>query len=263
MNMLAPVMSGASPTLPGTDPPPAESELSSDVATALLVAMLRSRGTQADIAQNDVEIAQERLDVARAKLERALERAREAGESAGFWGGIKAAFSGDAAALAGLVASAAAVVASGGTAAAVAAAVAAGMSVGARIAEEAGLDPTACQVIAVAGAVGGLLAGNPEAAIGTASRVASVARGVQAGSLSLAGAAGVVEGHYRGRELHARAAGERAAFERDGFALDLEEALRRVERAIREAERVRSTLGEVVRSHGELELAVISRIGAT
>lgn len=261
MSMLEPTSAGVRPALaPDVASSFAATELEVDVATALLVALLRARGTQATVARSHVTIAAERLDAAREALERARERAREANESAGLWGGIKSAFSGDIAALAGLVASAAAILASGGTAAAVIAAVAAGASIGARVAEEAGLDPTACQVLAVAGAVGGVIAGNPDAVVGTAARVASVARGVQGASHAFGGIAGIAEGHYLEQALVARADGERAAFERDAISLDLEEAIRTLERAIRDAERI---LSDDVRANGELNLAVISRIGAT
>jgi hypothetical protein len=263
MATLEPTSAGVRPALArNVESSFAATELETDVATALLVALLRARGTQASVAKSDVTIAAERLDAAREALERARERAREASESAGLWGGIKSAFSGDVAALAGLVAASAAVIASGGTAAAVLAAVAAGASIGARVAEEAGLDPTACQVLAVAGAVGGVMAGNPEAMAGTAARVASVARGVQGASHALGGIAGIAEGHYRAQALAARADGERAAFERDAIALDMEEAIRTLERAIRDAQRLRGALSDEVRANGELSLAVISRIGA-
>jgi hypothetical protein len=240
----------------------AEGELGSDLTTALLLVLLQSRTSQTNLARGDVEIAEARLQEALERLREAMERAREASDDAGLWGSIEAAFSGDVAALAGLVASAAAIVASGGTAAAVVALVAAGMSIGARVAEEAGLDPKVCQLIAVAGAVAGLAAGNPEMAASTATRVASGARAVQSASYATGGAAGMVAGHYRGLEVEANADGKRAAFARDDVSFDMEEAIRALERAIQELQRTRRSMSDVIGEEASTNLAVISQIGA-
>lgn len=235
----------------------------SDVAAVLLECMVNSRGAQSEAARANAEQAHRLVERAREQIREAMERAEEANENGNFWSDVSGVLGCDVATIAGIVGAVALAVATGGAGLpAVLAVAAAGLTVGAKVGDELGLDPRITMALGAAGGVLGAVAGGVTGA-GTAwTTLAQVAGGVQGGASGAAGGAKIAEGHFRGEaaEMNAEAAAARGrqadAWLRFDIALDL------LDRACRDVSRAKERASDIVQSENDGTSAVISRMGA-
>jgi len=244
--------------LPSSDP-----TLSSQ--GALLAVIVRSQCANRTAATVEIEVSYEHLEALRAEIAQALAAAREAEKDSGFWGDIADFLGEDLATVAGAIAAAAAVVATGGTGAAVVLAVlAAGLEIGSKVGAELGLDPKLSMCLGLAGAALGLLTGNASklsslAAI--ASDVQGVATVVQGSAAAAGGVSGAISQEYASDALdwHARVSFARG--QEDDANFDIDEAIGRLEKALRRETRATSVASSVTRSEDAANQNVIANIG--
>lgn len=190
---------------------------------ALLRLQTSFQGTQLEDATEQVDSSFKDLEHARKEMRDAIQQMREAQKDSGIFGAIEGALNGDVADLAEVTAVCAAAAATGGAAVPVALA-AAGMTIGARVAEKAGLDPKICAGIAMGGAALGLVYGNP----GAASALVGGAHAVAAGARAGGAVAGVVRQHYDSRALEEKANSTVAKKKQDDARFSSDEGIQRM-----------------------------------
>jgi hypothetical protein len=246
-------------------PPSPDITLSSQ--GALLAVIVRSQCAQRAAATVEIEVSYEHLEALRAEIAQALADARRAEKDAGFWGDIADFLGEDLATVAGAIAAAAAVVATGGSGAPLVLAVlAAGLEVGAKVGAELGLDPKLSMCLGLAGAALGLFTGNA-AKLGSfaafASDVQGVATVVQGAATAGGGVTGAVSQEHASDALrwHARVSFARSREDEEN--LDIDEAIDRLERALRRETRAASVASSVARSDQLAAQSVIANIGET
>lgn len=228
----------------------------------LLATMMRSQNAQTSHAKLSVNDAFERLEALRDQIEEAMERAREAQESGGWFGDVADLFGGDIATIAGVIASAALVVGSGGAGAAVlVATLAIGLTAGAKVGEELGLDPKIVLALQLAGAALGLAGGDVCQAGQLWGTVHTGAKVAQGSAVAIAGGATIVAGQHRGDAADLRA---EAAFGRVNEQLQQQLADDQIAELEKLAQRWRfltQAASSVTEQSNDVSSSVVMRIG--
>jgi hypothetical protein len=203
------------------------------------------------------------LERARHEIQEAMQRAEHAEKNGDFWSDVAGVFGGDIASIAGLVGAVALAVATGGAGTpAVVALVGAGLTAGAKLGQELGADPRLTAAMSMAGGVLGLFAGNAASAGNAWTTVGQVGTAVQGGASGVGGVATVVEGHYRGAALDARADAEEGRSMQNAAWLRLDLAIAEIDRACRDVARAREGASKIERTESDGTQALIARIGA-
>jgi hypothetical protein len=232
---------------------------------ALLAVIIRSQCASRASATVEIEVSYEHLEALRAEIAQALADARQAEEEAGFWGDIGDFLGEDLATVAGAIAAAAAVVATAGTGAPLVLAVlAAGLEIGSKVGAELGLDPKLSMCLGLAGAALGLLTGNAtklSSLASIASDVQGVATVVQGSAAAGGGVTGAISQEHASDALEWRARVSFGRGQEDDANFDIDEAIRRLEKALRRETRATSLASGVARSEDATNQNVIANIG--
>jgi hypothetical protein len=234
----------------------------SDPASALLALILQSRGTQSDVAREDVNRANELIEQTRHQLQEAMKRAADAEDKSGFWNKLSKVFSGDIGALCEVVAAAAVIAATGGAGVtAVLAMAAAGLSVSSDVAQHAGADPKLCLALSAASGLAGLAMGNA----GGAGFWAGVAKGAQLTHVAANGAstgASIASGNYHADSLDAEADATAARSRQSDAIFDFNLALDVLDHAARDTSHAEQSASNIVKSENDGRTSLIARLGA-
>src|SRR6188768_2022782 len=212
-------------------------------ASALLALLVQAQCTAQSGCRTAIEVNAQKLEELRKELADAVQKAKEASEHSGFLGFLGDVFGSDIAQIAAAVAAVAAMVATGGAAAPlIMIAIAEALQLGAKAGAELGLDPKLCMALSVASVAVGLCTGT--GGLQAAGTIAQVGRDVELGAKVLQGASTITGGAltYGASRYHATALHYQADVVRDQAAeditnLDLDDALSRLQHAIRTAQR--------------------------
>lgn len=223
---------------------------------ALLRLQTEAEGAQTEDATEQVHSAFKDLEHARKEMRDAIQQMREAQHDSGIFGAIEGALNGDIADLAEVTAVCAAAAATGGAAVPVALA-AAGMTMGARVAEKAGLDPKLCAGIAMGGAALGLVYGNP----GAASAIVGGAHAVAAGARAGGAVAGVVRQHYDSKALEEKASSVGAKKKQDDARFASDDGIQRMKQYDRENATDMGVVSDIQQDKAQTAHQIASNMG--